>query len=76
VWFSKELNYPQNNPQYGDESLEELGAATINLLDAILEDFIVLENIESAIDHNVIRMIVGSIVAAAALNNAYSNWFS
>jgi len=28
------------------------------------------------IDHNVIRMIVGSIVAVAALNIAYSNWFN
>jgi len=28
------------------------------------------------IDHNVIRMIVGGIVAVAALNIAYSNWFN
>jgi len=28
------------------------------------------------IDHNVIRMIVGSIVAVAALNIVYSNWFN
>jgi len=28
------------------------------------------------IDHNVIRMIVGGIIAVAALNIAYSNWFS
>ncbi len=28
------------------------------------------------IDHNVIRMIVGGIVAVAAINIAYSNWFN
>jgi len=28
------------------------------------------------IDHNMIRMIVGSIVAVAAINIAYSNWFN
>jgi len=28
------------------------------------------------IDHNVIQMIVGGIVAVAALNIAYSNWFN
>jgi len=28
------------------------------------------------IDHNVIRMIVGGIVAVAAVNIAYSNWFN
>jgi len=28
------------------------------------------------IDHNVIRIIVGGIVAIAALNIAYSNWFN
>jgi len=28
------------------------------------------------IDHNVIRMIVGGIVAVAAFNIVYSNWFS
>jgi uncharacterized membrane protein YfcA len=28
------------------------------------------------IDHNVIRVIVGGIVAVAAVNIAYSNWFS
>jgi len=28
------------------------------------------------IDHNVIRMIVGCIVAVAAINIAYSNWFN
>jgi len=28
------------------------------------------------IDHNVIRMIIGGIVAVAALNIAYSNWFN
>ncbi len=27
------------------------------------------------IDHNVLRMIVGGIIAVAALNIAYSNWF-
>jgi len=28
------------------------------------------------IDHNVIRMIVGGIVAVAAINIVYSNWLS
>jgi len=28
------------------------------------------------IDHNMIRMIVGGIVAVAAINIAYSNWFN
>jgi len=28
------------------------------------------------IDHNVIRMIVGGIVAVAAFNIVYSNWFN
>jgi len=28
------------------------------------------------IDHNVIRMIIGCIVTAAAINIAYSNWFN